>query len=433
MSIRETVASRAASGRFHYGWVILATGVLMVTGALGLGRFAYTMILPGMQRALNLSNADMGLIATSNLVGYLVFSFLSGLVAARYGARLVVTVSLGLAGVSMVLTGLVPGLAMAMAMRFLTGVGSGGTNVPTNALASRWFAPRRRGMATGLFNGGSGVGVVLGGFLVPRITSRYGEAGWRYSWYYLGSLVILLALLGGLLLRNHPYEKGLRAIGEEGDGAPPVPPERGRPEWGRVFRSPAIWNLAAIYVMFGFSYIIYATYFAKYLQSEGGVSREAAGALWALAVGVLSIASGFLWGAFSDRVGRKKGLAVVYALQGVSYLVFALARSTPWYYASALLFGLTAWSIPAIMAAACGDYAGPRLAPAALGLVTLFFGLGQAAGPWLAGIIADRTHTFAGAFLLAFAGSMLGAVGALFLRPPGIDKAIATQGRITSS
>jgi MFS family permease len=87
-------------------------------------------------------------------------------------------------------------------------------------------------------------------------------------------------------------------------------------------------------------------------------------------------------------------------------------------YLSAALFALTAWSIPALMAALCGDRFGARLAPAALGLITLVFGLGQALGPWLAGAIADATHSFAPAFLVAGATALLvgGGGSLLFLR-----------------
>jgi len=88
------------------------------------------------------------------------------------------------------------------------------------------------------------------------------------------------------------------------------------------------------------------------------------------------------------------------------------------YTVSVVLFGLTAWSIPGIVAAACGDYLGPKMAPAALGFATLFFGLGQAAGPSIAGAIADATGSFGPAFLLAAGVALLGGVGSLLLRPP---------------
>jgi MFS family permease len=86
-------------------------------------------------------------------------------------------------------------------------------------------------------------------------------------------------------------------------------------------------------------------------------------------------------------------------------------------YLSAGLFAITAWSIPALMAAAAGDVFGGRLAPAALGLMTVIFGLGQALGPYLAGRIADTTHSLAPAFVLAGATALLlGAGGTLLLR-----------------
>jgi len=77
----------------------------------------------------------------------------------------------------------------------------------------------------------------------------------------------------------------------------------------------------------------------------------------------------------------------------------------------------SAWSLPAIMAATCGDVLGPALAPAALGFITLFFGLGQALGPSLAGALADATGTFAQAYVLAGVVAVLGAGGASLLRP----------------
>jgi predicted MFS family arabinose efflux permease len=51
------------------------------------------------------------------------------------------------------------------------------------------------------------------------------------------------------------------------------------------------------------------------------------------------------------------------------------------------------------MAALCGDCFGARLAPAALGLMTIVFGLGQMLGPWLAGRMADAAQSFGPAFV----------------------------------
>jgi nitrate/nitrite transporter NarK len=192
--------------------------------------------------------------------------------------------------------------------------------------------------------------------------------------------------------------------------------ERAAPDWKQVYRSGSLWHLALVYVAFGFSYVIYTTFFAKYLQAEAGYTKEAAGSLWTI-VGWISIFCGLIWGSVSDTIGRQYGLALVYGLQAAAFALFALWRAPAGYALSAVLFGLTAWSIPGIVAAACGDCVGARLAPAAFGFVTLFFGLGQAVGPSVAGALADSLGSFGPAFLLAAGVALLGSVSSLLLRP----------------
>jgi hypothetical protein len=78
------------------------------------------------------------------------------------------------------------------------------------------------------------------------------------------------------------------------------------------------------------------------------------------------------------------------------------------------------------MAAACGDVLGPRLAPAALGLITLLFGIGQAVAPSVAGAMADASGSFVTALLLAAGVALSGALGAFFLRQTSTAPAGAT-------
>ncbi len=396
----------------------MVVSMLTVLGALGFARFGYTMILPDMQAALDLSNTQTGVLATGNFLGYLALALVGGFIASRYGPRRVIAISMVLIGVTMVLTGLAGSFREALLWRVLTGVGSGGSNVPVMALLPAWFAARRRGLATGVAVAGSSLALILTGLVVPRILEAYSADGWRYSWIILGALVLLLGLLAAVLLRNRPEDKGLRPVAANAEAlAPTVTKASAALDWGQVYRSAAVWRLALVYIAFGFSYIIYVTYFAKYLQAEAGYTKEAAGNLWAF-VGWISIFCGLIWGTVSDLVGRKTGLALVYLIQAAAFTAFALWRSPVGYIVSAVAFGLTAWSIPGIVAAACGDYVGGRMAPAALGFVTLFFGLGQAAGPAVAGALADATGSFGPAFLLAAGVALLGGIGSLLLRPP---------------
>jgi MFS family permease len=225
-----------------------------------------------------------------------------------------------------------------------------------------------------------------------------------------GSAALVLAAVSFLVLRNRPADRGLTALGASETAAPPAD-RAGGLQWGLVYRAGAVWHLGLVYLAFGFSYIIYITFFVKRLVAEGSYTAAGAGQLLSV-VGWISLVCGLLWGIVSDLIGRKRTLVIVYLIQAASFGLFALPTASATALVSALLFGLTAWSIPAIMAAACGDVVGPRLSPAALGFVTLFFGIGQAAGPAVAGAIADAAGSFAPAFLLAAGVALAGAVGA---------------------
>ncbi len=403
-----------AHSRFHYGWFVLITATIVVFGSLGLARFGYTVILPEMQSGLNLSNTQAGLLATANLIGYLALSAIGGALASRFGARLVIAAGLSMAGVCMIFTGMVNDFYLAAVWRALTGIGSGASNVPVMGLLAGWFVSKKRGMAAGIAVTGSSIALILLGPVVPPVLSIFDENGWRVCWFIFGVVTLLLALFSYIILRNKPSDMGLEPVAFTGENYN-TPTSKEKIKWGNVYRSLSVWHLGMIYVAFGFSYIIYMTFFTKYLISKGGYSSQSAGNLFMI-MGWLSMLCGIIWGTVSDIIGRKYALIIVYLIHTISFLLFGLYPVPLGFTISAVLFGLSAWSIPAIMAAACGDKLGPRLAPAALGFITLFFGIGQAAGPGVAGAIADASGSFVPAFILAGSVAFLGAVASAFYR-----------------
>jgi MFS family permease len=378
---------------------------------------SYTLILPAMKDGLHFSYTQLGLIGTGNFLGYLFMALVGGALAARFGSRLTICLGLAFMGMTMFLTGLAQKFEMAFAMRMLTGLGHGAAYVPAMALSSAWFASKRRGFATGIVTAGTGIGTVIASLVIPIILKSQGVEGWRYAWYLLGAAMLIIAVLDGVFIRSRPEEMGLRPVGEQTD-TPKVQAVSAPSKilnWGEVYKVKAVWYLGLVYFMYGFSYIIYMTFFAAYLIKELGMTPAKAGGLWAL-VGGLSIFCGVIWGSISDFLGRARGAALAYLILTISYLLFALIRTAPGYYLSAVFFGLSAWSIPTIMAATAGDMVGPKLAPAGLGFITLFFGIGQALGPWIGGYLSDVSRSFSVPFLLAGGVSILGGLMALRIK-----------------
>jgi sugar phosphate permease len=408
--------------KFHYGWIVIFMGMLTTVAAHGFGRMAYTIILPAMKDGLAFDYTQLGLLGTGNFVGYLAMAIIGGFLAARFGTRIVITLALILLGITLVMTGLAQSFGFALGMRFLTGLGNGAAYVPAMALGSAWFATQRRGFATGIVSGGIGAGTLISGLLVPPILSANGVEGWRNAWYILGGIALGIAAIVYVLVRSRPDEKGLHPVGASEIDTPPAGPSGPKVsalQWSSVYRKGSVWYLGLVYFFYGSSYIIYMTFFAAYLIKEMGLSQAYAGGLWAM-VGALSTFCGVIWGGISDRLGRSRGAALAYLVLGTSYIVYALIKEPFGFYLSAILFGLTAWSIPTIMAAAAGDFVGPRLAPAGLGFITLFFGIGQALAPAVGGYLADLSGSFTLPFLVAGAISFAGTAASLFLKKPVI-------------
>jgi len=372
------------------------------------------VILPSMKEGLALNYTQLGSIATGNFIGYLSLAIIGGFLAARFGVRRVVFVSLVVIGVSLFLTGFSKSFLFAFFMRLISGLGNGGSYVPIMALPAAWFVMRKRGLATGIVSGGIGTGLFISGIILPPIISAFDKDGWRYAWFVLGIAVFILAFVCYAFLRNTPQEKGLTMYGGEEE-------QRGGPKvtlfsaFRDVVVEPEIWKLGCVYFMYGFSYIIYLTFFMAYLTKEVGVPSIAAGRIFAF-LGIISIFCGVIYGWISDVLGRKYGSMIAYINLAISYIIFFLWKDTAGFYVSAFVFGIAAFSIPTIMAAASGDAVGGRLAPAGLGFITLFFGIGQALGPFIGGWLKDVTGTFTHAFALSAAVSLLGAVGSLILR-----------------
>ena len=405
--------------KLHYGWIVIFAGLLTTIAAHGFGRMSYTIILPAMKDGLQFNYTQLGLLGTGNFIGYLTMAIIGGFLAARFGTRIVITLALILMGLTMILTGLAQSFGFAFAMRLLTGLGNGASYVPAMALGSAWFATQKRGFATGIVSAGIGAGTLISGLVVPPILAEFGSNGWRFSWYILGAAVLVIACLVFIFVRSRPDEKGLRMVGAAEPGhsqaASPDVKKASAFQWTGIIKMGSVWYLGIVYFFYGLSYIIYMVFFAAYLVKEMGFSQQAAGGLWAL-VGGLSIFCGVIWGGISDRLGRSKGAALAYLVLGLSYIIYALIRVNFGFYLSGVMFGLTAWSIPTIMAAAAGDFVGPRLAPAGLGFITLFFGIGQALGPALGGYLADATQSFSLPFLVAGGISFIGSVLSLYLK-----------------
>ena len=287
------------------------------------------------------------------------------------------------------------------------------------ALVSHWFAPGLRGRAAGLISSGNGLGIVLSGFLIPALNGYAVQEGWRYGWIVLGMISLLVAILVWFLIRNDPTEMGLSVAGEVSNRRENQTAVQPAPD-GRENRR-LLGHFGILYFIFGCTYMIYATFIVTTLVDERGFSESSAGMFWAW-VGFLSLFSGALFGFLSDKTSRKFGIMSALAVQTLAYYLVSMNDGMLPVYASVVLFGLSAWAIPSIMAASMGDYFGAKKAAWAFSIITFFFAVGQVLGPTSAGMLADVYGGFSSAFWLSATLTGVGVFIAIFLRNPASYK-----------
>ena len=372
------------------GWAMVAAGALVIMVVVVFARLSYGFILPFMRSALGLSYQQAGTLGTASALGYLLLIMVAGMFASRWGGRLAV-----LSGVAMTMLGF-SGLALAsdyrllVALMALLGFGTAFAYTPVISLLAAWF-PERRGAVIGIANSGVGVGLLVSGALVPVLNASYADYGWRIAWA-LFALTALAALVAGFFLLRNPATAG--------------PTGSHKVDRGRVFRNSHVITVGLLYGIVGITYIVQAIFMYSFAL-ESGVPALTAGRL-AAASGVLSIFSSPCWGWLSDRYGRPLVLRICVSATLAGILIPVVMPTLGGFAAHFLIVGCTLSGMFGAILAASTETVGPQEAPLAVSFVTLFYAIGQFAGPAAAGLLIEH----AGGFRTAFAACcMVLAVG----------------------
>ncbi len=404
-----------ADPKLNYAWTVALAGAIAVFCALGLGRFAFGMLLPSMSQTLGLNYSQAGLLGFANMAGYLIGVLLIPLVLPRLRARATVAVCLSLLAGSMAGMAFTGSFVILCALYTITGIGSAGVVLPAMGAMSQWFYPSHRGFAAGIVMAGSGFGIVLSGFILPQLAPVFGLVPWQIAWLIFAATSAVAVGLSLALFRNHP-----RDIGKMPAGRMPAQTPTHKTSHAPSGKFWLLLQLGLVYGIYGATYMIYVTFIVTSMVDAYEMSKNASGNLWAW-FGLLSVFSGLLFGWISDRIGRRAGMAVAFAVLGIAYILVGFGTATFMLYLSVTLFGLAAWSIPVIIAASSGDYFGPASAANAFAVLTLLFSGGQGIGPVMAGFLAEKTGDFQVPYALSGGLAVLAIALLALMRPPTVS------------
>jgi predicted MFS family arabinose efflux permease len=364
-------------------------GLIATAAALGIGRFVYTPILPPMIEALKLSKSEAGLIASANFVGYLIGALLAAMPRLP-GSRRLWLGSLAVSAATTAGMGLGQTFAAFLILRFVGGAASAFVLILASTVVLEHLAEAERNELSAVHFAGVGTGIAISAGLVAALL-HLGQ-GWRALWLASGVLSLAALLAAALLLPR--FANSTTQTGKQTSGV----------------ASPGLQRLIVAYGLFGFGYIITATFLVAIVRATSAI--QALEPLIWIVFGMAAVPSVALWARIQTALGIPTTFAIACVVEAAGVLASVLWPTTLGIFLTAILvggtfMGLTALGLMEARARTFGD------ARRALALMTGAFGLGQIVGPLFAGIASDRLGSFTAPSIVAALGLVIAALLAL--------------------
>ena len=393
---------KSAGAEFAEGWgVLVASAAGFGLGLSGLPFYTMGVFVEPLSAAFHWSLAEIQGGLTVMLLANVVTLPAAAWLAARFGGRLVGLVSVVLFSLSFMSLASLSGSLIDYYVHWIviSTAGAGTLAVIWAQVISTWFS-KGRGTALGLAMTGTGITAVF----APVVGNALIEAvGWRGAYLALGALPSLIALpLVWFLFRHRGEETRARTVAASGSIAEGVVSN-----W-------RFWLIGAAFLLIGAAVAGLIPNLVKLLRGHGFSAAQAAGVVSLIGLFVILGRAGC--GALLDRFWASAVAAAVFGLASLGCL---LCRSPHLGVLSAggavAVIGLAAGAEFDVLPYLAGRYFGVERVGLALGLLSMFFYVGAAMGPWGIGRLADLGGSYDLPLAIAAGFFALGASSLLLL------------------
>lgn len=393
--------------RFHWAWIILIVSFLNTFISYGI-RLGYGVLMPEMIQAIGISRTQAGMIFNAYILGYVIFSPLTGRLTDRYGARRIITIFSALLGVGTILMGTVNQFETAALFFMLVGISSSAMWNPPLTVIQHWFAANRRGFVIGILGAGPGLGFALSGWLYPRIVE---SLSWRWCWYFFGISALVMILVNATLLRSKPQDIQLVAWGEDHESErEKLDTEAREVRMSSLRKSGTFWTIGISFCLASFALYLVTTFLVDYINLELRFTFETA-SQFAMLHGIAQVIGVLTIPILSDRIGRRITLIItnLFCALSITGIIFS-GQNLPFLYANVLIFGVFYGVIWPMYGACSGDYFRGEIVGTVLGAWTIFYGIGSISGHIIGGFLRDATGSFTAAFIISVLSVLLAAI-----------------------
>jgi MFS family permease len=398
--------------RVFYGWWIVLAAFLNLFFSVGIIYYGFPVFYPSMVSALGFTRAQLtqGFLFGFVVVG-LLFGLLAGVLIDRLGPRQVIRVGIWCVGLPLILMGHMTRLwqyyFLCIGEVFgyvLTGP------IPNQVLISNWFR-LKRGRAMGIAYLGLGAGGAVSPLLINSLIQGF---GWRRAFEFIGALIlIVLCPVSQWITRSSPRDSNLLPDGVSTDSLANEAAARGRESVVGLGVGEAVNTINFWLIVAGCTLTIGAIgavtqHLILFLTGEGyslGAASRVSSALL-----VSSLAGRVIVGYFADSYSRKNVMALFYLVLALAIPLLFAASKPAAVWGFALLYGFAMGADYMLIPLVTADCFGLSSLGRLLSLIIMGYSLGQWFGPWMAGRIFDKYHTYNPAWIIMSVAAAVGAV-----------------------
>jgi MFS transporter, ACS family, hexuronate transporter len=380
-----------------YRWVILAMMVCCFVFTFFV-RFTWPPLIPVVVPVLGMKMTQAGAYMSAFYLGYIITQIPSGILADRYGVRVILALSLIIEGVSTFGMGYITTYDSGFALRVITGLGAGAVFSACARSLMEWFPAKERGTAFGIMLGAPSAGIVLSSVIVPPLNTA---VGWAGAFKVVGAATVLVGILIFLLVRSSEQSQG----GGSMFGGFKV-----------IFRSrdlilTALAGFCLMWVELGT-----ATWAIAHVKKLGH-SLGAAGSVM-MFYGIGGLISPAISGYVSDRIGHRKWILIgALLIIGPMTVVFGYQTDLTMLCAMGFVFGFCSYLANPHLTILISEFAGKQWAATANGASNVIFQTAPMIGPVVMGWSIDTTGSFSTVWWVMAAGPLLGILLMLPVNP----------------
>jgi MFS family permease len=385
--------------------------VLLVTASVFINyidRGNLATAAPLMQDQLSLSASQLGWLFSAFYFSYVPCMLLTGWLADRYGAKVVLAAGVGIWSVATLSTGLVGGFLGLLGFRLLLGVGESVAFPCASQILADAVEVGHLGVANGVMSFGYLIGPAVGTFIGGSLMGVY---GWRTVFIVFGAASMLWLL---------PWRRVVIGPSVQTTAGASQPP----PLFSEILSKRALWGASLGHFASNYIYYFIISWLPFYLVKSRGFSIESM--TWVVSFGyLLNAGSALLAGWLTDRwIRAGVSATLIYkTIMGVTHVVgigcMAGMLLLPESGCVASLFAfllISGCSYPGIFAIP-QIIAGPQAAGRWVGVQNSAGNVAGLVAPIVTGFLVDRTGLFDVAFVLAALVNVLGFVGWVLLLP----------------